>query len=165
MQATVEQKPTPSTSNTPAKMEKAPSYRDLLHFSPGWCLLWLFSLLLAALASGAIVPVQAYILGQLTQLLGSFVPGSEAAANFEKDVTAWILLLVGVGGVACAVYGIFFASWQTFGDIQVKRVYTSLFNRMIQHDIEWFDKRQDGVASLVTRTQSWVDPVRVSNSY
>lgn len=153
-QANMERQPIQSTDNAAAKTEREPSYGDLLHFSRGWHLLWLLPLLLAALATAAVVPTQAFILGQLTQLLGSFVPGSQTATNFENDVSKWIHILVEFGAAACFLFCTSFAGWQTFGDFQVHRVYTSLFDRMLQHEIEWFDKRQDGVASLVTRTQS-----------
>jgi len=143
-------------------MERSPSCWALFKFATAWSLPVLFLGLLSSVAVGALIPIQAYLLGKITQKLSSF--GTGQGDNTEKSALQWLSYLAWFSCGVWLVNGIFFFSWVLFGELQARAAREKLFKSMLRRDIEWFDKRKDGVGSLVTRIQTYVWPVLPASS-
>jgi ATP-binding cassette, subfamily B (MDR/TAP), member 1 len=135
-------------------MTDKPPWRALFFFT-NWNHIGFLSLgLLSSIATGAVIPIQAYIVGQLTQQLANYGTGSETEAVFKSESNRYVIWLVFLGSASWLANSAFFLSWVTFGELQAWSTRQKLFNSLIERDFEWFDKRKDGVGSLATCIQS-----------
>ena len=145
-------------------MERAPPYKALFHFTTIYSIPILILGLLSSVAAGAIIPIQAYLLGKVTQNLSSFGSAGGDASNTENNTLPWVTYLGYFSPCVWFINSLFFFSWALFGELQAKNAREKLFKSMLQHDIEWFEKRKDGVGSLIARIQSYVRPVSPASS-
>jgi len=145
-------------------MERSPPYKALFHFATIYSLPVLLLSLLSSVAAGAIMPIQAYLLGKIIQKLTSFGTGSGDTSSTENNTLQWVSYLGLFSGGVWFVNSFFFFSWTLFSELQAKNTRETLFKSMLRHDIEWFEKRKDGVGSLITRIQSYVQPVSPASS-
>ena len=145
----------PSTQRTVHNtMDTKPPWRALLFFT-NWNHIGFFFLgLLSSVATGAVIPIQAYIVGQLTQQLANYGTGSETGVGFKSESKSYVIWLVFLGSASWLANTGFFLSWVIFGELQARSARQKLFSSLIEREFEWFDKRKDGVGSLATRIQS-----------
>jgi ATP-binding cassette, subfamily B (MDR/TAP), member 1 len=135
-------------------MTDKPPWRALLFFT-NWNHIGFFSLgLISSVATGAVIPIQAYIVGQLTQQLANYGTGSETGAGFKSESNRYVIWLVFLGSASWLANSGFFLSWVIFGELQARSARQKLFNSLIKREFEWFDKRKDGVGPLATCIQS-----------
>lgn len=114
-----------------------------------------FSLaMFSSAATGAIIPIQAYIVGKLTQQLANYGTGSEIEVGFKSESKRYIIWLVFLGSVSWLAHGSFFLCWVIFGELQARSARQKLFGSLIEREFGWFDKREDGIGSLATCIQS-----------
>ena len=52
------------------------------------------------------------------------------------------------------IEGMFYSQWLIFGEIHAKKVRQILFSRLLEKDMDWYDKRQDGIGALMIRIQT-----------
>jgi ATP-binding cassette subfamily B (MDR/TAP) protein 1 len=146
--ATTTQRTDDNTMNT------TPPWRALLFFT-NWNHIGFLSLgLLSSVATGAVIPIQAYIVGQLSQQLVNYGTGSETGIGFKSESKRYVIWLVLLGSASWLVNSGFFISWVIFGELQARSARQKLFSSLIEREFEWFDKRKDGVGSLATCIQS-----------
>lgn len=108
-----------------------------------------------AILSGLVVPLMAVVMGKI---FGSFASFGAEKINPEAlvaQVTSQILVLVGLGMGSWVVSGTFFTGWLVFGELQVKVAREKLFEGLVDKDMEWYDMRKSGVASLISRVQTY----------
>jgi len=120
-----------------------------------WNHISFFSLaLFSSVATGAVIPIQAYIIGQLTQQLANYGTDKETGAEFKSESKRYVIWLVFLGSASWLAHGGFFFSWVIFGELQARSARQKLFSSLINREFEWFDKRKDGIGSLATCIQS-----------
>ena len=150
----VEDDATSAQKSDDKAMDTKPPWRALFYFTT-WNHIGFFSLgLFSAVATGAIIPIQAYIVGQLTQQLANYGTGSETGAGLKSESRKYVIWLVFLGSASWLANGAFFLSWVIFGELQARSARQKLFSSLIEREFEWFDKKKDGIGSLTTRIQS-----------
>jgi ATP-binding cassette subfamily B (MDR/TAP) protein 1 len=110
--------------------------------------------LVLTLASALFRPTAAVFFGKIFSILTRFGAGNATAQDTLHGVAKWCTALVGLGGIAWVVEGIFLSSWMAFGESQAKYVRHEMFEGMLDKEMEWYDSRQDGIGSLLIRIQT-----------
>lgn len=108
-----------------------------------------------AILSGLVIPAMAIIMGKT---FGSFAAFGADEINSDQlilQVTSQILVLATLGTGSWFMNGAFFTSWLVFGELQAKAAREKLFEGLVDKDMEWFDMRKSGVASLISRVQTY----------
>lgn len=93
-------------------------------------------------------------MGFIFDVIAQYVAGSVGHAAFMREVSKWCVILVGLGVASWILNSALFALWVTFGEIQAKNVREKMFAELLKRDMEWYDLRKDGVASLLVRIQT-----------
>ena len=135
-------------------MNTTPPWRALLFFT-NWNHMGFLSLgLLTSVVTGAVISIQAYIVGQLSQQLVNYGTGSETGVEFKSESKRYVIWLILLGSASWVANTGFFLSWVIFSELQARSARQKLFSSLIEREFEWFDKRKHGVGSLATCIQS-----------
>jgi hypothetical protein len=83
--------------------------------------------------------------------LAKFGGGNASGQDTLRNISIWCIALTVLGVAAWVVQGGFLTSWMIFGEVQAKTVRKAMFEGMLDKDMEWYDLRKDGIASLLVR--------------
>ncbi|KAI0448963.1 P-loop containing nucleoside triphosphate hydrolase protein [Xylaria acuta] len=140
------------------------SFRDLFTFTT-WRHSWLLLAgLLGSLLSGALEASMSILLGRIFAVISNFGSGHLTGAEAMAQVSSWCVFLAVVGGGGFLVNFGFLFSWVAFGELQAKSIRSRIFRGLLKKDMEWFDTRPDGVASLLIRTQTQTRELQTASS-
>ena len=111
-----------------------------------------------AACSALVQPAVSIAMGRfsdaLAQFGGGLIDSDTLRDRTMPSVHAFIVLacctLITNAGV--------FAAWAMFGEMQAKSVREELFRSLLEKDLGWFEQRDSGIASLLTRLQTYVAP-------
>jgi len=109
-----------------------------------------------SIMAGLLAPAEAYILGQLFESLAGFGAGTLTKDKMMADVQKWCIYLVVLGALGWFLVGSFFMIWLIFGELQCRSARDRLFNGLMKREMEWYDKRKNGIGALMIRVQMWV---------
>ena len=128
-----------------------PAWKSLFNFTTRQHLPFLLSGLFFSLASGAVVPINSFIIGKLFALFTAFGAGNITPGQFAHSVARYIVYII-VLAAGCWLFNFLaFFCWHVFGDLQARSARERLFNALLLRRIEWYDRRKDGVEALTTR--------------
>ncbi|KAI1111056.1 P-loop containing nucleoside triphosphate hydrolase protein [Nemania sp. NC0429] len=149
-----------STSTQPQKS----SFRDLFTFTV-WRHSWLLvaGLVTAALV-GALTTTQSILLGRIFAVITDFGSGHLTGAETIAQVSSWCVLLAVVGGAAFIINFGFMCSWYAFSELQARSIRSEIFRGLSKKEMEWFDTRPDGIASLLVRIQTQTRELQIASS-
>ncbi|KAJ8122969.1 hypothetical protein ONZ43_g969 [Nemania bipapillata] len=91
------------------------------------------------------------LLGRIFGVISQFGSGQLTGSETIAQVSSWCVLLAVIGGAAFLVNFGFMCSWIAFSELQARNIRRSMFRGLLKKEMEWFDTREDGVASLLTR--------------
>ncbi len=134
--------------------EVQPSWRSLFNFTTRKHSTVITIALIATTASGIIKPTAAIFFGKIFSILTKFGAGEATGQETLQQVTPWCIALVALGAAAWAIEGLFLSTWLAFGELQALSVREKMFKGMLEKDMEWYDMRKDGIASLLVRLQT-----------
>ncbi len=131
-----------------------PSWRSLFNFTTQKHSGAITIALIATVASGIIKPTAAIFFGKIFSILTKFGAGKVTGQETLQQITPWCVGLVALGAAAWAIEGLFLSAWLAFGELQALSVRKNIFGGILEKDIEWYDMRKDGIASLLIRLQT-----------
>lgn len=141
--------------------ERKPSWRSLFTFTKRSHTLAVVFALTSTLISACIKPAAAVFFGKIFSSFTQFGSGAINGQQCLHEISKWCIALACLGCLAWVVEGVFFSSWVAFGELQAKSIRTSMFEGMLDKDMEWYDLRQDGVGALLIRIQTYVHPIQI----
>lgn len=151
MEATTSSHANHSASEQPQKS----SLRHLFAFTV-WRHSWLLVAgLVTAILVGALTTTQSILLGRIFAVISQFGSGHLTGAETIAQISSWCVLLAVVGGAAFIINFGFICSWVAFGELQGRNIRSEIFRGLLKKEMEWFDTRPDGIASLLVRTQTY----------
>ena len=134
----------------------AAPWKALFNFTSTSHIPVLFLAISFSIASGVIVPALAIFLGKIFDQYSSYGAGRLSASTIVKKVADHSISLCILGGVSGLLSGTFFGFWLAFGESQARTAREQLFFDMLDKEMEWYDMRQSGVETLVSRLQRYV---------
>ena len=104
---------------------------------------------------GLIKPTLSILIGRyLTSLSKLASPSADVPAVTQQNWTT-ICQLVGLAAFTWISKTGFAATWDGYAEVQVKVVREDLFKTLLDRDLEWFDKQDSGIGSLLIRLQTY----------
>lgn len=135
-------------------LAKHASWRSLFNFTSKRDSIPLFLALNCSIAAGIIAPALAIFLGKIFDLFTNFGAGEISGSDLVNKVSAYAIILVGLGTASGLLHAGYFMLWLVFGELQAKHVRERLFDGMLEKDMGWFDMRTEGIDTLVSRLQA-----------
>ena len=136
------------------KHEGRAGWRSLFTFTTKRHLVILFLAAALSISSGVITPALAILLGRIFDDFTKFGAHQLNGNELVSSVTTGCLALVVLGSVSWLLNGSFYLLWLVFGELQAKAIRDKLFEGLLNRDMEWYDKRKDGIGALVPRCQT-----------
>ena len=72
--------------------------------------------------------------------------------------------MVGLGGASWLFNSIQFSAWLAFGELQAKGARDRLFTSLLGKEIEWYDRRKNGIHALLPRLQAQIRDLQLATS-
>lgn len=132
-----------------------PGWRALFSFTTTSHLYSFFSAIALSVASGIVIPVLAVLLGKLFDHFTEYGGGKISAHDLVHKVSLQGLYLVALGSASILLNAGYFGLWLVYGELQAKCVRDTVFDGLLQKDMEWFDMRKTGVNTLLSRLQRY----------
>ncbi|RPB10281.1 P-loop containing nucleoside triphosphate hydrolase protein [Morchella conica CCBAS932] len=130
------------------------SWSSLFAFTNRKHILPLTAAVFFALLNGLVIPATAIILGRLFNAFATFGADLIPANELVDQVRVFAVQLVALGTASWCLGGAFYASWGVFGELQAEGARESLFEGLVDKDMQWYDMRRNGVAGLLARVQT-----------
>ncbi|TVY44090.1 ABC transporter B family member [Lachnellula occidentalis] len=127
------------------------SWRSLFAFTNRQHTRHLVLSVISSIGGGIPQPTCAIFYGYIFSDLAKYGAGNATGKDTLKHISTWCIALTILGVVAWVLQGASLSSWMIFGEVQAKTVRKAMFEGMLDKDIEWYDLRKDGVASLLVR--------------
>jgi ATP-binding cassette subfamily B (MDR/TAP) protein 1 len=140
----------PPMMNQQAK-HVTPPWSALFNFTTRKHLLFLFPALSCSIASGATIPVHAYLLGLIFGSFTNFTSGQIGVTAFRHQMVKYNSYIVLNSTASWFFNFLAYSFWHTFGDLQARSARERLFNALLLKPAAWFDRRTEGIATLTTR--------------
>ncbi|TKW56648.1 Alpha-factor-transporting ATPase [Colletotrichum tanaceti] len=150
------------------------SHCSVSHRKPSWIRLFAFSKrhhlptlvagIFAACICAALRTAFAVVIGQMFQIISNY--GSEVSGLSDTITQASQLSIT----ICCLGAGILvgnavvLSSWVVFGELQAKSARTSVFSRLLAHEMSWYDKRADGIPGLLVRNEAQIRELQTATS-
>lgn len=109
----------------------------------------------SSIFSGLIRPASAIIFGQLFNALTDYGAGAVDAREMLHRVSTWCIALTALGAATWIFEWSFLSLWLVFGELQAKSVRQQTFAGLLEKNVEWYDLREDGIASLLSRIETY----------
>lgn len=128
-----------------------PPWTSLFNFTTRRHIFFFVPAILCSIASGATIPVNAYLLGLIFASFTSFSGGQINGAVFKHQIAKFVTYVVINGGASWLFNSTAYSLWHTFGDLQARSARERLFNALLLKPASWYDRRTEGIATLTTR--------------
>ena len=135
-------------------LAKYASWRSLFNFASKRDTVPFFLALNFSAAAGIVAPALAIFLGKIFNLFTNFGAGEISGSNLLNKVSAYAIILAGLGTASGLIHASYFMVWLVFGELQARHVRQRLFDGMLEKDMGWYDMRTDGIDTLVSRLQT-----------
>lgn len=140
----------PPADNTDRK-PSIPPWKAIFGFTAYRHVLILIPALCCSAISGAAVPVQSYLVGQVFQSFTQFASGTRDVSSFKHILSKYIVYTAFVATAHGLASMTSFFCFHVFGDLQARSAREKIFATLLHRNIGWFDTRQDGINALSTR--------------
>ncbi|KAI1810788.1 P-loop containing nucleoside triphosphate hydrolase protein [Poronia punctata] len=147
-----------------AAAQSEASFRDLFAFTAPRQFWLLAAGLVAAIFSGVLKLSLPILLGKVFAVFAQFGSGQLAGSETSAQISSWCVLLVVMGAAGWLVNFAFMFSWMAFGEVQARNIRRAAFRGLLVKHMQWFDGQQDGVASLLVRTQTQTRELQIASS-
>lgn len=133
---------------------KRPGWRSLFNFTTRFHIFPLSVALVFSVASGVIIPALSIILGKMFDIFTKYGANELNGSELVRKVSIYGLVLVGLGSASGVLNAGYFMAWLAFGELQARNVRDRLFDAMLEKDMEWYDMRNAGIDTLISRLQA-----------
>lgn len=130
------------------------SFKSLFTFTTKKHTLNLALSIIFAILSGVLKPISAIFYGKVFSALTDYGLGISTSQETLHDVSKWVIAITILGVVVWLFEGLFLCSWMVFGELQARSVREKMFAGMLEKELEWFDLRKEGIASLLIRIET-----------
>ncbi|KAI1459815.1 P-loop containing nucleoside triphosphate hydrolase protein [Annulohypoxylon moriforme] len=144
--------------------QRSPSLRHLFTFTTWRHCGPLTAGLISAVFSGALRTSLAILIGKIFGVISEFGSGQLSGPDTLAQVSSWCIILTLIGGAGWLVNFAFMFSWILFSELQAKNIRQRIFVAMLRKDMEWFDRQEDGIASLLVRMQTQTRELQMASS-
>ncbi|KAG9238241.1 ABC transporter-like protein [Amylocarpus encephaloides] len=175
--ATSDHLPLPTTGSPPNEKDEVrsqyaeepgatikPSWRSLFAFTRRRHIPPVVFGVICSTAAGATQPISAIIFGRIFSEMTKFGSGKQTGPELLSNIGVWCTALAIIGAGAWVVQGASLSAWMTFGESQARVVRKEVFESMLEKELEWYDLREDGVASLLIRIQTQIRELQLAIS-
>ena len=138
------------------------AWRSLFSFTAESHLLVLLPAVSCSVAAAGLQPTMAFFFGKFFDTFSDFAAGTLDGETFISKCRSSVFALLAIGAATLLLKGTLFSLWLVFGELQARRVRELLFTSLLARDIEWYEARTTGVATLLTRFQGYGIPWRKS---
>ncbi|OSS46041.1 hypothetical protein B5807_08128 [Epicoccum nigrum] len=155
-----------STSSVDEEQESTSQagWKALFGFTTTSHIAVLISALASAAAAAAILPIFSVIYGLVFGAYSDYGSGKVNGDQLMSTVTRLSLIMTGVAAANWVFNSIFFSLFLLFGELQAKSARNRMFDVLIRKDIEWFDRRECGIAALLPTIQTHIRNLQLSVS-
>ncbi|KAF2103076.1 ABC a-pheromone efflux pump AtrD [Rhizodiscina lignyota] len=156
--------------NDTAKSETANEYsskspwKSLFNFTKKKHLPLALPSVLFAVASGCVIPGEAFLLGKIFNSFAQYGAGQITKTAFIQTVNRYCLYLAFLGVGSWFLYAGFYSTWTAFGALQAGGAREMLFHGMLQRELSWFDLRKHGVGALLARLNGYMTEFQLATS-
>lgn len=148
-------KSTRRISKTPSMVSSVkvsnPPWKALFNFTTKKHVALLVPGIFCSIGSGLVNPINSYLLGKIFARFASFASGQLDSSEFRREVLKYNLYIVVVASASWLFNFLAYFIWHTFGEAQARSAREKIFNSLLLRQVEWFDRRKDGIAALSTR--------------
>ncbi|KAH7126990.1 P-loop containing nucleoside triphosphate hydrolase protein [Dendryphion nanum] len=113
---------------------------------------------------GLVFPALAIIYGLIFQQFAKFGSGQTNGAELLSSVSKYCLYLTAVTTGGWLASSLWFMAQVTFGELQAKGARNSVFNALLNKNIEWYDTRENGTAAVLSAVQLQIRDLQLSTS-
>ncbi|KAF2140981.1 uncharacterized protein K452DRAFT_319263 [Aplosporella prunicola CBS 121167] len=139
-------------------------WKDLFNFTTRRHIPLLVTAFILAVFAGVAVPADAYLMGKLFDTFSKHASGAYTSEKLKDDVSKYCLYLAALALGNWVVNTLFYASWMMFGELQARSARERIFEALLKRNIEWFDKRKNGIGAMVPRLQMQTRELQMSVS-
>lgn len=107
-----------------------------------------------ATCSALVQPTVSIFMGRYSDALAQFGGGFIDSGTLRDRTMVGVHAFIVLGCCTLFTNAGMFATWTIFGEMQAKSVREELFRSLLEKDLEWFEMRESGIASLLTRLQT-----------
>lgn len=130
------------------------SFKDLFAFNTPKQLGVMPCALATACAAAAGKAVYTIFLGKIFDIVSKFGAGVLDGSEALAQVSQWCAYLCALGVGFWVFNGLDMALWMVSGELRAKSARGKLFSSLLRKEMAWYDKREDGMASLMIRIQT-----------
>ncbi|KAK3674977.1 ATP-dependent permease [Recurvomyces mirabilis] len=119
---------------------------------------------ISSLLAGATSPFTSYVTGKLFQGFTDYAAGKYTGEALLQEQRMYVLYLVAIGAGSWIFHSLDFVFWLAFGELQAKSARDRLFYGLLEKDIEWYDRRKNGIGALLPRLQAQIRDLQLATS-
>ena len=109
---------------------------------------------ISAFLGGVLRPGAAIFIGYIFTAVTQYGAESLSGQETLNTVSKWCLALTALGGAAWLLEALLLSGWITFGELQARTAREKLFRDMLNKEMEWYDRRKDGLRPFLVRIQT-----------
>lgn len=94
------------------------------------------------------------MLGKIFDVVSKYGAGALDESEALTQVSRWCAYLCALGVGFWIFNGLEMLMWMVSGELRAKSARRTLFSSLLQKKMAWYDSRDDGMASLITRIQT-----------
>jgi ATP-binding cassette subfamily B (MDR/TAP) protein 1 len=128
-----------------------PTWKALFNFMTYKQIPMVIIALLASLSAGATISARAYFLGKLFGTFTDYNDGTLTRDEFGQQVKTYNLYVAALATGCWLSNSLALFLWHWFADLQAQTARSRIFKALLTRDIEWFDKRENGISALTLR--------------
>ncbi|CAK3894129.1 ABC transporter, ABC-B family, MDR type [Lecanosticta acicola] len=139
-------------------------WRSLFAFSTRAHIPLLLAGIFVSFVAGAVSPAQNLIVGDLFEGFTSFAAGRITKDELMRRQTKYVLYQVGLAAGSWVFHSLDFMFWMAFGELQAKSARDRLFHGLMSKEVEWYDRRKNGIGALLPRIQAQIRELQLATA-
>ncbi|KAB5584879.1 hypothetical protein GE09DRAFT_6315 [Coniochaeta sp. 2T2.1] len=139
-------------------------WKHLFAFTTAKQVTIIFSAVGTACVVAAGKTVYTLLLGRIFDLVAKYGGNVLSGQELLTQISTWCSYMTVLGVGMWALSGMDMALWISSGELRAVTARKTLFSRMIQKEMDWFDSQGDGMSSLIIQTQGRVRELQTAAS-
>lgn len=153
-----------TTSSSSQEPQPAAPWSSLFAFTTRANTPLLAAATFCSLIAGAAQPAQSLLVGKFFQGFTDYATGTLDKDAFMRQQTKYVLFLTGLAAASWVFHSLDFMFWLAFGELQAKSARDRLFHGLLGKEIEWYDRRKNGIGALLPRLQAQIRELQLATA-
>ncbi|KAK4508740.1 hypothetical protein PRZ48_002479 [Zasmidium cellare] len=153
-----------TTTSTSSQDAQPAPWRALFAFTTRSNLPLLTAALFCSIVAGAAQPAQSLLVGLFFQGFTDYATGKLNNDDFMKQQTKYVIYLTGLAAASWLFHSLDFMFWLAFGELQAKSARDRLFHGLLGKEVEWYDRRKNGIGALLPRLQAQIRELQLATA-